>query len=170
MRTAKTKILVAVVLLITVMLITGIVWAKATMTTVTGTFSVTPSEQEPLKEWTDDDGVWHVRGRVANFIHEGDLEGTGIGIVNINLDFSTGNGNETGYATSVVTWKGLSGTFEGSFNVIYTNWVGVGHGVYHGTEDFAGMKLMEDVTVDYNVTPEPPYIVTYEGTIIDPNS
>jgi len=170
MKTTKTKILAGVVLLAAVLIIAGIVWAKATMTAVTGTTYVTPSEQEPLKEWTDDDGIWHVRGEVANYVYEGDLEGTGIGIVNINLDFATGNGDESGYSTSVMTWKGLNGTFEGSFYVIYTGWVGVGHGVYYGTDDFAGMKLIEDFTIDFTVTPDPPYAVNFEGIILDPNS
>jgi len=169
MKTIRSKILVGLLLIAVVLIITGIVWAKATKTAVTGTTYVIPSGQEPLREWIDEDGIWHVRGEVANYIHEGDLEGTGVGIVNLNLDFSTGDGDESGYSTSVMTWEGLSGTFEGSFNMLYTGWVGVGHGVYHGTGDFTGMKLMEDFIIDFTVTPEPPFVVNYEGTILNPH-
>ena len=169
MKTTRTKILAGVVLLAVVLLITGIVWAKATKTAVTGITLVTPSEQEPLREWIDDDGIWHVRGEVADYEFLGDLVGTGVGVVNLNLDLSTGNGDESGYSTSELTWGELSGTFEGHFSVTYTGWVGVGHGVYHGTGDFAGMKLMEDFTIDFTVTPEPPYVVNFEGIILDPH-
>ena len=169
MKTTRTKILVGLLLLASVLIITGIAWAKATKTTVTGTTYVTPSEQPPLREWIDEDGIWHVRGEVSNYIYEGDLEGTGVGIVNLNLDFSTGDGDESGYSTSVMSWDGLGGTFEGSFNTIYTGWVGVGHGVYHGTGDFAGMKLMEDFVIDFTVTPDPPYVVIFNGIILDPH-
>jgi hypothetical protein len=169
MKKTRQKILADVVLLAAVLLVTGIVWAKATKTAVTGTTYVIPSEQEPIREWIDGDGIWHVRGEVANYIHEGDLEGTGVGVVNLNLDFATGNGDESGYSTSEMTWGELNGTFEGRFSVTYTGWVGIGHGVYHGTGDFAGMKFMEDFVIDFTVTPDPPYVVTFNGTILDPH-
>jgi len=170
MKTTRTKILAGVVLLAAVLIITGIAWAKATKTAVTGITLVTPREEhEPLREWIDDDGIWHVRGEVADYVHVGDLEGTGVGVVNLNLEVDpfTGNGDESGYSTSEMTWGELSGTFEGRFSVTYTGWVGVGHGVYHGTGDFAGMKLMEDFTVDLTVGP--PYVVNFEGIILDPH-
>ncbi len=47
----------------------------------------------------------------------------------------------------------------------YTGGVGIGHGVYHGTGDFAGMKLMEDFTIVH----VPPYVVNFEGIILDPH-
>lgn len=153
----------------TVLIVTGVAWAKATKTAVTGTIYVIPSGLSPVREWTEDDGIWHVRGEVANYIHEGDIEGTGVGVVNLNLDFATGNGDESGYSISVMNWDELSGTFDGSFKVIYTGWVGVGYGVYHGTGDFAGTKLIEDFVIDFTVTPDLPYIVTFDGIILDPH-
>ena len=164
MKKKRTKILAGVVLLAAVLLITGIAWAKATKTPVTGITEVFP-RGSAVREWVDDDGIWHVRGEVVDYVFSGDLVGEGVGVVNINLDISTGNGDESGYSTSELTWEGLSGTFEGSFSVTYTEWVGVGHGVYHGTGDFAGMKLMEDFTI---VLVEP-YVVNFDGIILDPH-
>jgi len=170
MKKTRTKILAGVVLLAAVLIITGIAWGKATKSDVTGITLVTPREEhEPLREWIDDDGIWHVRGEVADYEFLGDLEGIGVGVVNINLDLLTGNGDESGYSTSELTWGELSGTFEGRFSVTYTEWVGVGHGVYHGTGDFAGMKLMEDFTIDLADPDAPPYVVNFEGIILDPH-
>jgi len=168
MEKTRTRILTSIILLAAMLLICGIAWAKATKTyNVTGTAHITPSEQEALKDWTDDDGIWHLRGKVSNWVYEGDLEGPGVGVINLNFDYATGNGDESGYSSSFLTWQGLSGAFEGTWNLIYTNWVGVGHAVYLGTGDFAGMKLVEDLTIDFTVTPEPPYALNFEGLIID---
>ena len=168
MKTTRTKILAGVILLAAVLLITGIAWAKATKPPVTGTTLVTP-RGIALMEWIDEDGIWHIRGEVADYEFFGDLEGVGVGVVNINLDFSTGNGDESGYSTSELTWGELSGTFEGRFSVTYTGWVGIGHGVYHGTGDFAEMKLMEDFTINLADPEAPPYVVDFEGFILDPH-
>jgi hypothetical protein len=166
MNKTRTKILAGVVLLAAVLLITGIAYAKATKTPVTGTTEVVPRGSAE-REWIDDDGILHIRGESADYVFSGDLVGTGLGVVNINIDPLTGNGDESGYSTSELTWGELSGTFEGSFSVTYTGGVGVGHGVYHGTGDFAGMKLMEDFTVDLTIGP--PYVVNFEGIILDPH-
>ena len=168
MKKTRAKILTGVILLAAMLLICGIAWAKATkIYHVTGTSYITPSEEEPLKEWTDDYGIWHIRGKVSNWVHEGDLEGPGVGVINLNFDYATGNGDESGYSSSFVTWEGLSGTFEGTWNLIYTDWVGIGHAVYLGTGDFAGMKLIEDLNINFTVTPEPPYALNFEGIILD---
>jgi len=164
MKKTRTKILAGVVLLVAVLLITGIVWAKATETPVIGTRTVTPLS--PGRQWTDDDGIWHIRGASGVVDYSGDLVGTGTYKVNLNLDMFTGNGDENGYSVSQLTWGGLSGTFEGSFSVTYTGFVGIGHGVYHGTGDFAGMKLMEDIIVYLLADP---IFVDFDGIILDPH-
>jgi hypothetical protein len=168
MKETRTKILLVVILLAAGLFITGTAEAKAKKTYVTGTTEVTPSgEIEPLEHWEDDDGILHIRGSVSEYEFEGDMEGIGRGLVNLNLDMSTGNGDESGYSTSELTWEGLSGTFAGLFEVKYTGWVGIGHGVYHGTGDFAGMKLFQDFTVDLSAGP--PYEVITEGIILVPH-
>ena len=170
MKETRTKILIVVILLVAGLLITGPAEAKAKKTDVTGTTYVTPSEEPPpLKRWIDDDGILHIRGSVSEYVYEGDLVGIGRGLVNLDLDLSTGDGHESGYSTSELTWGDLSGTFAGLFEVTYTGFVGIGHGVYHGTGDFAGMKLFQDFTVFLDLIAGPPYEVITEGTILDPH-
>jgi hypothetical protein len=165
----RRKVIIAAIAVLTAgLLLTGIAWAKATKTPVTATKLVTPSGLTPTRDWTDEDGIWHVRGSVAYVDYvEGDLHGSGRAVVNLNFDMSTGNGDESGYSTAELTWGELSGTFEGRFSVTYTGFVGVGRGVYHGSEDFAGMKLMEDFIVILAETP--PFVVYSDGTILDPH-
>jgi hypothetical protein len=158
---------IAVASLIAGLLLTGIAWAKATKTPVAVTKEVWPSAQPPARQWIDEDGIWHIRGSVADVVIQGDLDGLGIAVVNLNLDLSTGNGDEAGYATMNLDWGDLSGTFEGHFSVAYTGFVGVGHGTYHGTGGFAGMKLKEQFTV--TLSEGPPYHVTSEGAILNPH-
>ena len=170
MKKTRTKILAGVILLAAALFITGLAWAKATTADVAGIMYVTPRvDHIPLREWIDDDGIWHVRGEIADYLFVGDLEGVGIGVVNINLNLSTGNGDESGCSISELTWGELEGTFEGHFSVTYTGGMGVGHGVYHGTGDFAGMRLMEDFTINLLDPDAPPYVVNFEGIILDPH-
>ena len=147
----------------------GAAGPQATKTPVTGTRFVTPSGQTPTREWIDEEGVTYIRGSVAIVEYEGDLVGPGVAVVNLNLDFATGTGDESGYLTAELTRGELRGTFAGRFSITYTGWVGVGHGVYHGTGDFAGMKLTEDFVADFTDSPEPPWPVEYEGIIFDPH-
>ena len=165
MKKTRTKIIASVLLLVAVMLITGIAWAKATKTPVTGTTEVLPTGNLE-REWIDDNGIWHIRGASSKLVFSGDLVGEGTAVVNLNLDMLTGNGEESGHSISQLSWGGLSGTFEGSFSVTYTAGVGDGHGVYHGTGDFAGMKLMEDFTVYLLADP---IFVVFDGIILDPH-
>jgi hypothetical protein len=165
MKKTRTKILAGVVLLAAVLLITGIAYAKATKTPVTGTADVHPTGIVE-REWIDDDGIWHMRGASSKLVFSGDLVGEGSSVINLNLDMLTGNGDESGHSISQLTWNGLSGTFEGSFSVTYTGGVGVGHGVYHGTGDFAGMKLMEDFNVYLLANP---IFLDFNGIILDPH-
>lgn len=169
MKKTRTKILAGVVLLAGVMLITGIVWAKATKTPVAGLIQVTPHPpQDAERWWIDDEGILHYRGLPADLLLlDGPLEGTGNAVVNLNIDLLTGNGDESGAVTYQVTWGDLSGTFEGRFSTTYTGGVGTGHGVYHGTGDLAGMKLMVDISIV--AVGDPPFEAAYEGIILDPH-
>ena len=73
----------------------------------------------------------------------GDLDGTGISVVNVNTDLATGNGDESGAAVVNVTWGELSGTLEGRLTGTYTGGISTGTAVYHGVSgDFEGMKMM----------------------------
>ncbi len=166
MTSKRSLAVLCIVALIGLLLTAGYAWAEATETPVAGERSVIPRAELPKRDWVDDELVWHVRGARADLVLSGDMVGTGLAIVNFNLDLMTGDGDESGWVTLELTWGDLSGTFEGRFSTTYTNGAGTGHGVYHGTGDFAGMKFMEDFSV---VLDEPPYVATYEGIILDPH-
>jgi hypothetical protein len=139
--------------------------AKATKTPVAGKFVVKPGEGD---SWIDDEGIWHTRGAPAalEFI-DGDLGGTGVAIVNVNLNLMTWDGDESGSVTMELTLGSLSGTFEGRLSNTYTAGAGAGHGVYHGTGDFAGMKLM--INTSFSLLGGVPFEVSYWGIILDPH-
>jgi hypothetical protein len=166
MKKKRTKILAGVVLLAGVMLITAIVWAKATKTPIAGRIQVIPGGPEDAERyWVDDEGIVHYRGLPASlFTLDGPLEGTGTAVVNVNYDPVTGNGDESGTITFELTWGELSGTFEGRFSATYTNWVSNSSAVYHGTGDFEGMKMMADATMSLL-----DFVSAYEGIILDPH-
>ena len=165
----RTKILAGVVLLAVVLLITGIVWAKATKTPISGTQTVQVSGP-PVRDWVDDEGIAHYRGLpgVMTF-PTGDVSGTGSYVVNVNLDLVTFNGDESGTATLNLTWGDLSGTVEGHFTGIYTAGISNGTGVYHGISgDFLGMKMMwsyQFAAGDLGV----PWPTTYTAIVVDPH-
>jgi len=168
MKKTRNKTLAGVILLAAVLLITGIAWAEATKIPVTGTMSSDPDIGSAESEWVDDDGVWHIRGMSSELTFLGDLEGEGTGVVNFNIDLSTGNGDEYGeWSDSELTWGELSGGFEGRYSMTYTDFVGIGHAAYQGTGDFDGMKFMTDFTIDLTIGP--PYVVNFEGIILDPH-
>ena len=170
MKKTRTKILAGVVLLAAVLLITGIVWAKATQTPISGTETITVTG-DPVRFW-EDEGITHYRGLpgVIDFT-SGDLDGEGSFVVNVNLDPVTGNGDESGAATIDVTWGTLSGTFEGRLTAIFTAGISNGTVVYHGISgDFQGMKMMMSYSLD--TTTGPPgtvWDVTYTAIVLDPH-
>lgn len=163
MKKTRTKILAGVVLLAGVLLITGIAWAKATKTPIEGHMLVIPGTQ-PEKYWVDDEGIAHYRGLTADLVFlDGPVEGTGIAVVNLNLD-QFGNGDESGALTFEVTWGELSGTFEGRFSATWTGGVSNSNTVCHGTGGFEGMKMMTHATM-----PGSTLVSAYEGIMLDPH-
>ncbi len=170
MKTTRTKILAGVVLLAAVLLITGIVWAKATKTEIEGTQTV-QSTGTPVRFWVDDEGIVHYRGLYGVMTFSGDVVGTGSFVVNANLDPVTGNGDESGTATADLTWGELSGTIEGRFSGTYTAGISYGTGVYHGTSgDFLGMKMMWSYILDGTTGPVGTvWDATYTAIVVDPH-
>ena len=171
MKKTRTQILAGVVLLATVLLITGIAWAKATKTPISGTQTLAVSG-DPVRFWVDDEGIIHYRGLpgVMTF-PSGDVTGRGSYVVNVNLDTVTGNGDESGTATLDLTWGDLSGIVEGRFSGIYTAGTSNGTGVYHGTGgDFVGMKMMWSYIIDGTTGPTGTvWDATYTAIILDPH-
>jgi hypothetical protein len=170
MKNTRTKILAGVVLLAAVLLITGIVWAKATHTPISGTQTV-QSTGTPVRFWVDDEGIVHYRGLYGVMTFSGDVVGTGSFVVNANLDPATGNGDESGTAAADLTWGELSGTIEGRFTGTYTAGISYGTGVYHGTSgDFVGMKMMWSYILDGTTGPVGTvWDATYTAIILDPH-
>jgi hypothetical protein len=155
---------ISIAVLACLLLVAGIVWAKATKTQIEGHIQVIPGTYAE-KYWVDDEGIVHYRGLTADLLLlDGPLEGTGTAVVNINLDPATGNGDESGAVTYQVTWGELSGTFEGRFSATYTGGFSYSSHVYHGTGDFEGMKMMIDATMSFA-----DFKAAYEGIILDPH-
>jgi hypothetical protein len=170
MKQTRTKILAGVVLLAAVLFITGIVWAKATHTPISGTQTV-QSTGSPMPDWVDDEEIMHYRGLPGVMTFSGDVVGTGSFVVNVNLDPATGNGDESGTATADLTWGNLSGTIEGRFTGTYTAGISYGTGVYHGTSgDFVGMKMMWSYVLDGTTGPTGTvWDATYTAIVVDPH-
>lgn len=163
--TTKTKIaLLSVAGLTVLLLVAGYAWAAATETPIEGTMTITVVGN-PDRYWVDDEGIEHYRGLpyVAGF-PSGDLEGTGSGAVNINLD-PMGNGDQSGTTTIAVTWRDLSGTFEGRLSGTVTNGVADCNSVLHGASgDFVGMKMKMSYSLDYATMQ-----ASYQASILDPH-
>ena len=168
MKKTRTKMLTGMLLLTIVMLITGIAWAKATKTPISGTQTV-QSTGTPERLWVDDEGILHYRGLPGMMTFpSGDVTGAGSFVVNVNLDPATGNGDESGMATADLTWGELSGTLEGRYTGKYTAGVSHGKGVYHGISgDFLGKKIMLSYILD--TTTGLVWDVTYTAIVLDPH-
>jgi hypothetical protein len=164
MKKTRTKILAGMALLVGVMILAGIVWAKAVKTPVSGMYTNLSVAGPPKDVWIDDEGIQHFRRLPVSLNVEGDLEGTSTVVVNLNINWATGNGDESGWSRFEGTWNGLTGTFEGRFSQTITDFIGVGHGVSHGTGDFEGMKLMTSFTGNVLTNYR-----EWEGIILDPH-
>lgn len=161
MKRPRTKILTGIALLAAVILVAGIVGAKATRTAVEGDVVIT--SYSPGREWWSN-GILHMRDVGMTFAMTGDVQGTGGGTVNNNFDPQTGNGQGWGTEFLDVTWGDLSGTFEGSWTQKVTNFQIVGESVLHGSGDFAGMLMKSTFTATWGA---PGY--GYEALILDPH-
>ena len=57
------------------LLVSGVAWAQALKTPIEGTFTNCRLLGEPEREWVDEDGIHHVRGRRGACDHVGDARG-----------------------------------------------------------------------------------------------
>jgi len=132
-------------LLAGVVLMTGIVWAKSTEYSVNCEFKYGSTSM--AKNWTDDEGVQHLRGItywLKSVAASGNMEIDIAGVCNHNRDLNTGDGNFWGKDHEVVvTWNGLTGTFRGSHDGIRVNFTEASSShVYQGIDGaFVGWKL-----------------------------
>ncbi|MEN8152027.1 MAG: hypothetical protein ABFS86_19585 [Planctomycetota bacterium] len=161
----KQSITIAVVA--TLVLVAGVVWAASTNTAVSGKIVSATGTTE--KMWIDDDLVLHVRGYVGQETLTGDLAGTIYATGYMNMDLTTGNGDQGGKLRFEGTWKGLTGTFEGSWSGPITGTFFDGKWVCKGSGDFAGMILRVD-NYGWLTPPGAPFIEQYyEGYVHNPH-
>jgi len=155
----------SVVLMVTILFIPKFSWDMVTKTEVSGVM-LRMGVGVPEKEWFAGNNT-HLRGISETGVITGDLEGTYSVVGNYHLNLSTGEGQSCGKITLILTWNGLSGTFEGTyagklsdFGVSLTIW-GVAQGI---SGDFVGMKFLgtaiwSSLDESYDV----------EGFILDPH-
>ena len=164
---AKTRIkaMAGLAMLAGVVLITTIVWAKATESPVEGDVTIT-GLGSAVMEWTDEDGIEHVRGLPFSHDVTGDTIGSGTGVINWNFDPATGDGDEFGTLMSTKTWPagGLSGTFQGRFSNTITGLSLLGHTTVHGGGGFEGMKMILTLSGTFGSG-----VRHYDGIILDPH-
>lgn len=134
------------VLLVSLVLSAGMVWAQMTLVPISGTQTGAPID--PGVQWVDDDGVVHIRGKVhASFADGLDINGvpwTSVGYVknNINMNPATGVGDMSGYCYREYVYGDMEGSLSGRFRATSTafRWNGTAN-FPHGTGDFAGWKM-----------------------------
>ena len=135
----------ALALLAGVALMTGIAWAESTEYSVNCEF--TYGGTHTAKQWIDEEGVLHLRGITYGLTSDsgsGNIEIDIAGVCNHNYDLNTGDGDFWGNDHEVVvTWNGLTGTFQGSHSGIRVNHTeGSSSHVFQGIDgDFVGWKL-----------------------------
>ncbi len=148
----KSVPILTLVLLAGVVLMTGIAWARSIEYPVNCAF--TYAGTAIAKDWTDDDGVRHLRDItywLSSDTGSGNIEIDIAGVCNHNIDTINGVGDFWGDDHEVVvTWNGLTGTFRGSHSGIRVNYtVGDSSHVYQGIDgDFVGWKLRLNGTWD----------------------
>ncbi len=150
------------VLVVSLLLATSGVQAKATKTPFTFT-AADIALGEPEREWVDDEGILHVRNQAYQFVVSGDFDGTLSGLVNVNMDLATGDGD--GFGTLLLAVTGGGGTFEGRFTATFEGGAISGEFVGHGTGDFEGMKIMGT----FAPAGPPPAGLNFEGIVLDPH-
>jgi hypothetical protein len=137
--------ILVLVLLAGVVLMTGIVWAESTEFSVNCEFKYEGTYI--AKQWIDDEGVLHLRGISYDLTSKpgsGNMEIDIDGVCNHNYNLNTGDGDFWGHDHEVVvTWNGLTGTFQGSHSGIRTNhYDSYSTHVFQGIDgDFVGWKL-----------------------------
>ena len=155
----------AIVVMAVVFVAAGIAWASIVKTAVSGYIVAASGTAE--KQWLDEDGVFHTRGYVGEETMVGDLAGTLYATGNMNLDLATGDGYQGGKLRFVGTWKGVQGTFEGSWGGQITGFYFSGKWVTKGSGNFAGYHLKVD-NYGWLTPPGSPFIPqVYEGHVIE---
>lgn len=144
------------------LLVSGVAWAQATETPVSGevvNFVVT----DPGESWTDDDGVLHFRNRRTRERYLGDITGQQFKIVRLNVNPETRELDSHGSFTFVGFVGPDRVEAEGRFMVLCTGDPSFceENEIWH-LEDGRKISLLETYFLDI---PGPD---VYEGVLLDP--
>jgi len=139
----NTSILGVAALILSVALLSGNAWAGSIEIPVSGMHSVTTID--PGVAWIDDDGVTHVRGlaQIVEPVGE-DLDGvpvtgSGVYVMNINIDMATGNGHISVDMSLDAAYGDLMGALRGHADLSITGFViGGTYNYSRGDDDFEG--------------------------------
>jgi hypothetical protein len=100
---------------------------------------------DPGVQWTDDDGITHMRGLTYESVlsgHDADgvpIAGTGTYVLNVNVDLSTGDGEVQATGISEQQYGDLSGGWRANFTATITGFVYDGMAnCPRGSGDFTG--------------------------------
>ncbi len=130
--------------MVSLMLLAGSVWAGTIVIPLTGLNDGTVLV-DPGRQWTDDDGIIHVRGMVRTYDVQGqDADGvpfSGVGeqVLSYNLDPMTGSGDLMSHEYGTVAYGDLEGNLFGIGSGTIAGFLTAGTFNYpHCTGDFAG--------------------------------
>ena len=158
-------IMCSVVFITSMLLVPEVSLAGAVKTAVSGEM-IQLGVGAPDKEWVAGDNM-HLRGITEMGEVTGDLQGTYSVVGNYHLNMLTGEGQSFGKLTLVLTFNGLSGTFEGTYVGKLSDF-GFSLTIYGVTQgisgDVEGMKFIGTAiwsTLDGSYA--------YEGFILDPH-
>lgn len=149
--------------LVVVFFMTSAAWA-VTKTRVSGTGAPGGVITNPGKVWMSGH-ILHIRGQVEEqIVISGDLVGTQVLVLNLDLDTRTGRANVHNIVTLDVTWvpRGISGRLRGHFAGHARGPNFVGKIAYKGSGGFSGMKLL---TTASGVLGQP---FNYTGVMLEP--
>ncbi len=143
----KSKIAVFFTLVVLVVLVSVVpASAQAEQLHFTGTNCVYPLSP-PERSWISDDGILHERGTGLISYNVADSDyGTGIMIVNANIDLDLVTGNGHTYGTLTIYPDAYNGTFEGNWTSHISDGSLRGTAVAHGTGDLEGLQMFVDLS------------------------
>jgi hypothetical protein len=121
---------------------------------------------DPGTQWIDADGVLHIRGAMMEWEMlegEGDVVGTGWGRYKANIHLASGDGDTQGYHSFEGTIGGVSGSWTGRADAIYTGFVMDGHYVGKGKGGLAGLQIRLHTVLVYSSGE-----CTYDGYVFYP--
>jgi hypothetical protein len=105
------------ILLLVISIMTIYTVSTSAIATTRATFKSTEVktfEYPPLRQWIDEDGVFHAREQLMIFtVYKGELQGTLYYIGDVDLNLATGDGSGSGENWFIGEWKGSGNINDG---------------------------------------------------------